>query len=164
MKRSDDLIGRNGPDDSTWIAGKDTAIGYVSGDNATGSNESILPNRYTRQQNAATSDAGRAQYPWSLTIEALSWPSVTDRSIIHSDNARPQEHLVFYQDAPRQITCALDRYEITDSNISFDVNVGSDQAIFTDDRTVPDHDKISDPCAFADLRVVKNQAMLLIGR
>jgi hypothetical protein len=60
VRRSDDLIGRDRPDETTRIAGEDTAIGDVSRDDCAGADEGILPDRYARQQNASAANTGGA--------------------------------------------------------------------------------------------------------
>jgi hypothetical protein len=88
---------------------------------------------------------------------------VTDVFVIHGHDARTAKYIILDNHAPSEIAATLQGYEITDQNVAFNIDVRTDQAVFSNNCIIPDEDEISNSSTFTDLCVNRNDALLPVN-
>src|SRR5262249_10224267 len=86
-----------------------------------------------------------------------------DPFVVERDDARPAENFVLDDDAPRQITTALQRHEIADAHIPLDVDERPDHTMAADNGMVADKDEVADARVLADLHRFRDDAVVPVN-
>lgn len=136
------------------FAGHNSAIGNVTRDHRTGADQGILADRHSRAQDAAAADPGGAQNTRRTPVETEQSSAVADALIVHGHNTRTAKHLAFNDDAARQIATALQRHQIANAHVAFDIDKRADGATLSDDRIFTNEDEIANSGVVPDLRVI----------
>jgi len=85
---------------------------------------------------------------------------VADTLIVQGHDARTAKHLIFNDDAARQIAATLQRHLVSDTDVTFNVDIGADRASASNDGIFSNEYEIPYSGSLADLGVIRNNAVL----
>src|SRR4051794_12698858 len=160
---SDHLVVRDGADLARRVAYDDRQIRNVAGDDRPRTDEGVFPDDHSRQQDAAAAHPRSASDLRSSTDEGNCGASVGHPLVVHGDDTRPAEHVIFDDHTTRDVAAALQRDVVADLDVAFDVDEGADDAVASDLGVASEEHEVTEPSARADQHRRLNDALLTEG-
>ena len=88
---------------------------------------------------------------------------MTNSLVIHGNNTRAAEYLIFNNYAAREIATTLQRDKIADAHLSLDVEIRPYDTTLADHGLVPNEHEVTDASALTDQGIVGYDAVLSVN-